>query len=81
MAGVTGWHLLILIAVLVLLLGAKRLPEMTRALAHSGSPRGFYNARSKIPPLPNKSTPHTDSPASKSTPHKLFASSLCSHRR
>jgi sec-independent protein translocase protein TatA len=35
MAGLTGWHLLILIAVVVLLFGAKRLPEMARALGQS----------------------------------------------
>ncbi|MBV9058946.1 MAG: twin-arginine translocase TatA/TatE family subunit [Pseudonocardiales bacterium] len=35
MAGLTGWHLLILIAVVLLLFGAKRLPEMARALGQS----------------------------------------------
>ena len=35
MAGLTGWHLLILIAVLVLLFGAKRLPDMARAVGQS----------------------------------------------
>ena len=35
MAGLTGWHLLILIAVVMLLFGAKRLPEMARALGQS----------------------------------------------
>ena len=35
MAGLTGWHLVILIAVVVLLFGAKRLPEMARALGQS----------------------------------------------
>lgn len=35
MAGLTGWHLLILIAVVVLLFGAKRLPDMARAVGQS----------------------------------------------
>ena len=35
MAGLTGWHLLILLAVLVLLFGAKRLPDMARAVGQS----------------------------------------------
>jgi sec-independent protein translocase protein TatA len=35
MAGLTGWHLLILIAVVMLLSGAKRLPEMARAVGQS----------------------------------------------
>lgn len=35
MAGLTGWHLLILLAVVVLLFGAKRLPAMARAVGQS----------------------------------------------
>jgi sec-independent protein translocase protein TatA len=35
MGGLTGWHLLILLAVLVLLFGAKRLPDMARAVGQS----------------------------------------------
>jgi len=35
MAGLTGWHLLILIAVIMLLFGVKRLPDMARALGQS----------------------------------------------
>ena len=35
MAGLTGWHLLILLAVVVLLFGAKRLPDMARAVGQS----------------------------------------------
>jgi sec-independent protein translocase protein TatA len=35
MAGLTGWHLLILLAVVVLLFGAKRLPDMARAAGQS----------------------------------------------
>jgi sec-independent protein translocase protein TatA len=35
MAGLTGWHLVILIAVVVLLFGARRLPGMARAVAQS----------------------------------------------
>lgn len=35
MAGLTGWHLLILITVVVILSGAKRLPEMARSLGQS----------------------------------------------
>lgn len=35
MAGLTGWHLLILVAVVVLLFGAQRLPGMARALGQS----------------------------------------------
>lgn len=35
MAGLTGWHLLILITVVVILSSAKRLPEMARSLGQS----------------------------------------------
>jgi sec-independent protein translocase protein TatA len=35
MTGLTGWHLLILLVVLVLLFGAKRLPDMARAVGQS----------------------------------------------
>jgi sec-independent protein translocase protein TatA len=35
MAGLTGWHLLILLAVVILLFGAKRLPDMARAVGQS----------------------------------------------
>jgi sec-independent protein translocase protein TatA len=35
MAGLTSWHLLILLAVVVLLFGAKRLPDMARAVGQS----------------------------------------------
>ncbi|HZD15822.1 MAG TPA: Sec-independent protein translocase subunit TatA [Pseudonocardiaceae bacterium] len=35
MAGLTGWHLLILLAVVMLLFGAKRLPDMARAVGQS----------------------------------------------
>jgi sec-independent protein translocase protein TatA len=35
MAGLTGWHLVILLAVVVLLFGAKRLPDMARAVGQS----------------------------------------------
>jgi sec-independent protein translocase protein TatA len=35
MAGLTGWHLLILLTVVVILSGAKRLPEMARSLGQS----------------------------------------------
>ncbi|MGH3720550.1 MAG: Sec-independent protein translocase subunit TatA [Pseudonocardiaceae bacterium] len=35
MAGLSGWHLLILLAALVLLFGAKRLPDMARAVGQS----------------------------------------------
>jgi sec-independent protein translocase protein TatA len=36
MAGLTGWHLVILIAVVVLLFGARRLPDMARAADQPG---------------------------------------------
>ena len=35
MAGLTGWHLVIIIAVVLVLFGAKRLPDMARALGQS----------------------------------------------
>lgn len=35
MAGLTGWHLVILLVVVVLLFGAQRLPGMARALGQS----------------------------------------------
>lgn len=33
--GITGWHLLILLAVVVLLFGAKKLPDAARSLGKS----------------------------------------------
>jgi sec-independent protein translocase protein TatA len=35
MGGLTGWHFLILLVVLVLLFGSKRLPDMARAVGQS----------------------------------------------
>ncbi len=35
MAGLSGWHLLILLAAFVLFFGAKRLPDMARAVGQS----------------------------------------------
>lgn len=35
MAGLSGWHLLILLVVVVVLFGAKRLPGMARAVGQS----------------------------------------------
>lgn len=35
MSGLTGWHLLILLAAFVLFFGAKRLPDMARAVGQS----------------------------------------------
>jgi sec-independent protein translocase protein TatA len=35
MAGLSGWHLVILLVVVVLLFGAKRLPGMARAVGQS----------------------------------------------
>ena len=35
MAGLSGWHLVILLVVVVLLFGAKRLPDMARAVGQS----------------------------------------------
>lgn len=35
MGGLSGWHLLILLVVLVLLFGSKRLPDMARAVGQS----------------------------------------------
>lgn len=35
MAGLTGWHLVILLVVIMLLFGAKRLPDMARAVGQS----------------------------------------------
>lgn len=35
MAGLTGWHLVILIVVVVLLFAARRLPDMARAVGQS----------------------------------------------
>jgi sec-independent protein translocase protein TatA len=35
MGGLSGWHLLILLVVLVLLFGSKRLPDMARAVVQS----------------------------------------------
>jgi sec-independent protein translocase protein TatA len=35
MGGLSGWHLLILLVVLVLLFGSSRLPDMARAVGQS----------------------------------------------
>ncbi|MGH2868562.1 MAG: twin-arginine translocase TatA/TatE family subunit [Pseudonocardiaceae bacterium] len=42
MAGLSGWHVLILLVVVVLLFGAKRLPGMARAV---GIPCGSSKAK------------------------------------
>lgn len=59
MQGLTGWHLLILIVVMVLLFGAKRLPDMARAVGQSarifkgeikGSERDEHRPTQQQPP-------------------------------
>ncbi|MBV9057676.1 MAG: Sec-independent protein translocase subunit TatA [Pseudonocardiales bacterium] len=65
MTGLTGWHLVILIAVVVLLFGAKRLPDMARAIGQST--RIFkheikHNTTTEQPTPPPPSTPPTVAP-------------------
>jgi sec-independent protein translocase protein TatA len=61
MAGLTGWHLVILIAVVVLLFGAKRLPDMARAIGQSA--RIFKSEikpdKPDDPPAPDRDHPPT----------------------
>lgn len=58
MAGLTGWHLLTLIALVMLLFGAQRLPEMARALGQSAR---ILHRELKDTQPPNKPTPRTTS--------------------
>jgi len=64
MAGLTGWHLLILIAVIVLLFGAKRLPEMARALGQSAR-----ILQREIKDTAATEQTHTQHPAPQAPPH------------
>jgi sec-independent protein translocase protein TatA len=64
MAGLTGWHLLILLAVVVLLFGAKRLPDMARAIAQSTRIlKGEIKATTTDDHIPTHHQPSTASPA------------------
>jgi sec-independent protein translocase protein TatA len=55
MAGLTGWHLLILIAVVVLLFGARRLPNMARAVGQSTR---IFKQEIKQPTVGDQPVPH-----------------------
>ena len=80
MAGLTGWHLLILVAVVVLLFGAQRSPGMPRALGQSARifkgemkttttdehTRSPQQAPAVSPPI--EGAPHPVTPAGPHTP-------------
>ena len=64
MAGLTGWHLLILLAVVVLLFGAKRLPDMARAIGQSTRIlKGEMKATTTDDHTPTQRQPSAASPA------------------
>lgn len=68
MAGLTGWHLLILLAVVVLLFGAKRLPDMARAVGQSAR---IFKTEIKQGAAADQPAPHQPSapPALAPDPH------------
>lgn len=80
MAGLTGWHLVILVVVVVLLFGAQRLPGMARALGQSARifkaemktttadehSRSPQHAPAASPPI--EQAPHPVTPAGPHTP-------------
>lgn len=74
MAGLTGWHLVILIGVVLLLFGAKRLPDMARAVGQSA--RIFKHEikeraaadQSSQPPAPPTIAPVADPEADRTRP-------------
>jgi len=57
MAGLSGWHLVILLVVVVLLFAAKRLPDMARAVGQSVR---IFKGQINTPPTEE----HTPRPAS-----------------
>ena len=61
MAGLTGWHLVILIGVVVLLFGAKRLPDMARAIGQSARifKSEIKQGKPADPPDPDRAPPPT----------------------
>jgi len=68
--GITGWHLLILVAVIVLLFGAKKLPDAARSLGKSmrifkSEMRELqHEGKSEDPPKPNPvQSERVDTPA------------------
>lgn len=74
MAGLTGWHLVILIVVVLLLFAAKRLPDMARAVGQSA--RIFKHEikehaaadQSSRPPTPPAVAPAADPEADRNRP-------------
>jgi sec-independent protein translocase protein TatA len=81
MPNLGGWEFVILIGVLVLLFGAKRLPDMARSIGQSarvfkGEMKGMKGddgaeAKNSEPPVPPVALPRTDAsppPAAPTTP-------------
>lgn len=65
MAGLTGWHLVILIVVVVLLFGARRLPDMARAVGQSAR---IFKQEIKVGTAADQPVPHQPSAPSGLTP-------------
>jgi sec-independent protein translocase protein TatA len=73
MAGLTGWHLLILLAVVVLLFGAKRLPDMARAVGQSARIlEGEMKSTAPDERAPSQQHPPAASPALEQPPHPVI---------
>lgn len=76
MAGLSVWHLLILLVVVVLLFGAKRLPNMARAVGQSvrifkgemrTTPADEHTAASESAPPASTASEHPRIPSAGST--------------
>jgi sec-independent protein translocase protein TatA len=80
MGGLTGWHLLILLAVLVLLFGAKRLPDMARAVGQSAR---IFKSEMKGAAAEEHARRHQQAPAASpaidESPHPVAPAHLHAH--
>ena len=73
MAGLTGWHLLILLAVVVLLFGAKRLPDIARAVGQSARIlKGEMKDTTTDEHTRNQQQPPATSPTLEQSPHSVI---------
>lgn len=73
MAGLTGWHLLILLAVVVLLFGAKRLPDMARAVGQSARIlKGEMKDTTTDEHTRNQQQPLAAAPTLEQSPHSVI---------
>ncbi|HEX6404969.1 MAG TPA: Sec-independent protein translocase subunit TatA [Pseudonocardiaceae bacterium] len=80
MAGLSVWHLLILLVVVVLLFGAQRLPDMARAVGQSVR---IFKGEMKTTPADEHTTISGSAPTASSAvdqPHAPSAGSTHPHR-